>query len=151
MSDEQIFLSRLFLVFNRLFCSYGNWRVLLQLCIFSVIPSSFFISGMCTLLLLWKPGWLVPLLHVPVVLGFYKEIAALMGNEGAIFYLSQILGGRDQPWGWVCRKVLGPTEVLHCVCPWNVILYVASHRLLSECTDFPRLTSSSVEWGWRQV
>lgn len=74
MDDEQNFLSRLFLVFNRLFCSYGHRSVLLQLCIFSVIPSSSFIPEMCTLLLLWKPGQLVPLLHVPLVLGLSRKL-----------------------------------------------------------------------------
>lgn len=97
MNDEQNFLSRLVLVFNRLFYSYGYRSVLLQLCVFSAIPSSSFISEMCMLLPLWKPGRLVPLLHVPLVLGLTKEIAALMVNEGAIFHLCQILGGRDQP------------------------------------------------------
>lgn len=92
MNDEQSFLSRLFLVFNRLFCSHGSRSVSLQLPIFSVIPSSSLISEMCTLLLLRKSGRLVPLLHVPLVLGLNKEIAALMVNEGAIFHLCQITG-----------------------------------------------------------
>lgn len=72
VNDEQVFLSRR-LVLNGLFCSYGNCSVLLQLCVFSVIPSSLFIPATCTLLLLWEPGQLPPWLQVPVVLGLSRE------------------------------------------------------------------------------
>lgn len=73
--------------------------------------------------------------------GLTQEIAALMVSEGAIFHLGQILGGEISP-EVAGRRRLEPRLKCH-----TVSVPAASHRLLSGCTAFPHLTSSSVEWA----